>query len=45
MKESLWGYWLIVLGLLVMVVMMLLQNYSTTSEQDYHLIKEATEAP
>ena len=44
MKESLWGYWLIVLGLLVMVVMMLLQNYSTTSEQDYHLIKEATEA-
>ena len=23
---------------------MLLQNYSTTSEQDYHLIKEATEA-
>ena len=44
MKESLWGYWLIVLGLLVMVVMMLLQNYSTTSEQDCHLIKEATEA-
>ena len=44
MKESLWGYWLIVLGLGVLVVMMLLQNYTTTNEQDYYLIKEVTEA-
>ena len=44
MKESLWGYWLIILGLFVMVVMMLLQNYTTTNEQDYYLIKEVTEA-
>ena len=44
MKESLWGYWLIVLGLGVLVVMMLLQNYTTTNEQDYFLIKEVTEA-
>ena len=44
MKESLWGYWLIVLGLFVLVVMMLLQNYTTTNEQDYYLIKEVTEA-
>ena len=44
MKESLWGYWLIVLGLGVLVVMMLLQNYTTTNEQDYYLIKEVTDA-
>ncbi len=44
MKESLWGYWLIVLGLGILVVMMLLQNYTTTNEQDYYLIKEVTEA-
>jgi len=44
MKESLWGYWIIILGLFVLVVMMLLQNYTTTNEQDYYLIKEVTEA-
>ncbi len=44
MKESLWGYWLIVLGLFVIVVMMLLQNYTTTSEQDQYLLREVTEA-
>ncbi len=44
MKESMWGYWIIVLGLFVLVVMMLLQNYTTTSEQDYYLLKEITDA-
>ena len=44
MKESLWGYWLIILGLAVIVIMMLLQNYSTTDQQDYYLLKEITEA-
>ena len=44
MKESLWGYWLMVLGLFVLMVMMLFQNYTTTNEQDYYLIKEVAEA-
>ena len=44
MKESMWGYWFIVLGLSIMSVMVLLQNYTTTNEQDYYLIKEVTEA-
>ncbi len=44
MKESLWGYWIIVLGLFVIVVMMLMQNYTTTSEQDQYLLREVTEA-
>lgn len=44
MKESLWGYWLMVLGLFVLMIMMLFQNYTTTNEQDYYLVKEITEA-
>lgn len=44
MKEGLWGYWLVILGLFVITIMMLFNNYTTTNEQDYILIKEATEA-
>jgi len=43
MKESFWGYWLIVLGIFVIIIMMLIQNYTTTNTQDYYLLKEATE--
>ena len=45
MKESLWGYWIIILGIFILTVMMLFNNYTTTNEQDYILIKEVTEAP
>ena len=44
MKESLWGYWLILLGIMVVSVMILLQNYTTTNQQDYYLAKEVTYA-
>jgi hypothetical protein len=44
MKESMWGYWFIVLGLSIMSIMVLLQNYTTTNEQDYYLIKNVLEA-
>ncbi len=44
MKESMWGYWIVVLGISIMSVMMLLQNYTTTSEQDYYMIKNVLEA-
>lgn len=44
MKESLWGYWIIVLGIFVVVIMMLVSNVTTTSTQDYYLIKDVTEA-
>lgn len=44
MKESLWGYWIVVLGISIMSIMVLLQNYTTTSEQDYYMIKEVLEA-
>jgi len=44
MKESLWGYWLILLGIIIITVMIMLQNYTTTNQQDYYLAKEITYA-
>ena len=44
MKESVWAYWIMVFGLSIMSVMTLLQSYTTTSEQDYYLIKNVMEA-
>lgn len=44
MKESVWGYWIVVLGIGVISLMMFFQNYTTSSEQDYYLIKNALEA-
>jgi hypothetical protein len=43
-KESYWGYWLIMLGVFVTVIMMLISNVTTSNTQDYYLIKEVTEA-
>ena len=40
MKESYWGYWLILLGIFIIVVMMLVQSASTTNTQDYYQLKE-----
>ena len=42
MKEVYWGYWLIVLGVFITVVMMMISNVTTSSTQDYYLIKEIT---
>lgn len=44
MKESYWGYWLILLGAFIIVVMMLVQSASTTSTQDYYQLKEVANA-
>ena len=40
MKESYWGYWLIILGIFVVVVMVLTQDATTTNTQDYYQLKE-----
>ena len=45
MKEAYWGYWLIALGVFVIVVMMLISNVSATNTQDYYILKEIYEAP
>ncbi len=44
MKETYWGYWLVILGVFVIGVMLLVNNISTTSTQDYYNIKEVTQA-
>ena len=40
MKESYWGYWLILLGIFIIVVMIFTQNATTTTTQDYYQLKE-----
>lgn len=44
MKESYWGYWLVLLGIFVIGVMLLVNNISTTNTNDYYNIKEVTQA-
>lgn len=44
MKESYWGYWLILLGVFVVVIMMLIQNVTSQNTEDYYTIKQISEA-
>lgn len=44
MSQSVWGYWLIALGIGVITVMMLVQSYTTINQEDYYLLKEVTQA-
>lgn len=44
MKETMWGYWIIILGVFVTVIMMLISNVTTQNTQTYYLVKEVTEA-
>ena len=44
MRESLWGYWLIVLGVFIIVVLLLVQSITSSNTQDYYLLKSITEA-
>jgi len=44
MKESYWGYWLIILGIFIIVVMIFTQDATTTTTQDYYQLKEVANA-
>lgn len=44
MKESYWGYWLVILGVFVVIIMLLIQNITSNSTEDYYSVKEITEA-
>ena len=44
MQESYWGYWMILLGIFVIVVMMLIQSVTSGNTQDYLMMKEVTQA-
>ena len=44
MKEAFWGWWIIALGAAISVVIMVVTDMTTTSEQDYYMVKEIAEA-
>lgn len=44
MKNAYWGYWLVVLGIFVVVIMMLASDATTTNTQDYYQLKEVANA-
>lgn len=44
MKESYWGYWLVLLGVFVVVIMMLIQNVTSQTTEDYFTVKQISEA-
>lgn len=44
MKEAYWGYWLVVLGVFIIVVLLLVQSFTSSNTQDYYLVKTITEA-
>lgn len=44
MKESYWGYWLVLLGVFVVVIMMLIQNVTSQNTEDYYTVKQLSEA-
>lgn len=43
MKESIWGYLILTLGVFIIIVMIIVQNVSTTDEQNYYLVRECME--
>ena len=44
MKETYWGYWIILLGVFVVIIMMLIQNVTSNVTEDYYAIKQISEA-
>jgi len=44
MKESYWGYWIVLLGVFIIVIMMLIQNVTSNSTEDHYKLKQITEA-
>lgn len=44
MKESLWGYFIILVGVIGVAFMFFFQTITNTNEHNYYLLKELTEA-
>lgn len=44
MKESFWGYLIIILGIFTLSVILLFNDVTNTNDQNYYLVKEVTEA-
>lgn len=44
MKESIWAWWFLVLGLIMIAIIILITDMTTTHEQNYFMLKEISEA-
>lgn len=44
MKESFWGYFIILMGIFSIAIVLLFQDITNTDDQNYYLVKEITEA-
>lgn len=44
MQHSIWGYFIIVVGVVGISLLLLFQDVTTTNDQNYYLTKEITEA-
>lgn len=44
MKESFWGIFIVLLGIVTIAVIFFIQEATNTDEQNYNLLREATEA-
>ena len=44
MKESMWGYIIIALGIVIIAVLVLAQRFSNVNEEDYYLSREIMKA-
>lgn len=44
MKESLWGYLILLFGIFIIVIMMVIRDYQTTNDEEYYILKEVTQA-
>lgn len=44
MKNGFLGYWIILLGIFVVVIMLLVRNVTATSSEDYYTLKQISES-
>ena len=44
MKESFWAYFVIALGIVIIIIMLFIQRMTNTTEEDYYIMKETLES-
>ena len=44
MKESYWGYWLVILGVFVIVILLLINNITSNNSEDFYNIRQINES-
>ncbi len=44
MKESYWGFWVVILGVFVVVIMLLIRNVTSNNTEDYYTTRQLSEA-